>query len=110
MPRYQYLILSRAEPGREAEFDDWHDNQHLADMARVDCVLSAESFDVQWQSTPGQETPPWRLLSIYEVEADDPQSALDQFTAVAGTTAMPLSDAVSRSGMIRLIASPRTTI
>jgi hypothetical protein len=108
MPRYQYVILLRAVEGREAEFDRWYADQNIPDVARIDGIVSARLFKVQSQETTGLDVRPWRSLAIYEIEADDPQAVIASIKAVAGTDAMPLSDAMTQSGMVTVIAAPMT--
>lgn len=105
MPRHHYVILSQAEPGREAEFDQWYDTQHLSDVCKVDGVVSARRFIIDVQKvTELDGAPRWTSLAIYEIESDDPTGVMNAISEVAGSDAMPLSDALSQTGMIQLLA------
>ena len=105
MARFHHLVLLRAVEGREAEFDEWYDTRHLADVAKIEGVVSARRFNVDWQKARDFEAPAWRSLAIYEIEADDPHVVLAAISAASDTEAMPLSDAMTKDGMLRLLAT-----
>lgn len=106
MERYYYLVLARAVPGREAEFDKWYDEQHLGDVARIQGVASARRYPIHWQKTTELDAPQWRSLTVYEIEAEDPKEVIAAILKVAGTDVMPLSDAMTKNGMIQVLAGP----
>jgi epsilon-lactone hydrolase len=108
--RYSYVVLTRAVPGREAEFDRWYDERHLADVLRIPGIISARRFNLVYQKTTNLEAPPWRSLAIYEIEADDPQAVMNAISSVSGTEVMPLTEALNKDGMIQLIAEPSRSI
>lgn len=106
MAHYTYLALTRAVPGREAEFDSWYDNQHLQDVARMPGIVSARRLHVDWQKSNDFDAPEWRSLAIYEIEADDPQLTIAAIRAASGTELMPFSDAMTKTGMVQLLVRP----
>lgn len=103
MHRYQYVILSRSKPGDEAEYIRWYSEQHLADVCRIDGVVSGKLHRLALQKVYDLDAPQWTLMTIYELEGDDPQSVIDRILAVSGTDAMPLTDALDRSGMVQAV-------
>lgn len=109
MARYSYVILSRATPGQEQEFDRWYDEEHLGDVRRVPGVLDAQRFHVHWQDAENFEAPAWRSLAIYQIEAEDPMETVAAISAMAKTGAMQLSESLTRDGMLRLIVKPTGT-
>ena len=74
-------------------------------MARVDGVVSAKRFNVDFSSVD-DGTPAWRSLALYELEADDPMEVIDRIGALSGTDAMPFCESVNMTGLVQLIASP----
>jgi hypothetical protein len=106
MARYSYVVLTRAKHGRETEFDRWYDERHLDDVVRVPGVVGAQRFNVIHQSVSALDAPQWRSLAIYEIDADDPQAVLKAISAVSGTELMPLSDALSRDGILQVVGEP----
>ena len=103
MPRFQYVILSRAKAGHEDEYVRWYSEQHLTDVCRIDGVISGKLHRLALQKVYSLDAPQWTLMTIYELEGDDPQTIIDAILAVAGSDAMPLTDALDRSGMIQAV-------
>ena len=102
MARFQYVIVSRSKPGREDEYEQWYRETHLADVCRVPGVVSGKLFRLDLQKVYDLEVPRWTLLTIYELEGDDPQAIIDSILKLAGTDAMPLSEALHRPGMVQV--------
>jgi len=108
MARFQYVILSRAEAGREAEFAAWYDGVHLADVARVEGVVSARRYPIRWISAETVDAPPWRSLAIYEIESDDPDTVIARIAEASGSIAMPISEALSMDGLVQILTGPES--
>lgn len=71
--RHILIVTSAAQPGREAEFNQWYDQHHLADVCRIPGVVSGRRFD----AVPTSPMPtPGPYMSIFEIEADDPLRVL----------------------------------
>ena len=101
MARFKYVVLSCAQPGRDDEFVAWYKAQHLADVARMPGVVSVQLVRLDFQRVYDLDAPQWTLLTQYELEGDNPESVIDSIKAVSGTDAMPMSDALSKAGMIQ---------
>lgn len=104
MARYEYVILGRGKDGRDQEFRDWYDAEHLADVAKVEGIISARRLDIGFQKVYDIEVPQYTSLTIYEIETDDPAAMVAKIAAMAGTDAMPMSDAIEKSGMLQVVA------
>lgn len=100
--RYQYVVVTKAKPGREAEFEAWYADQHIDDVARVPGVVSARRFHIDRVVTPAGGS--WVNLALYEIESDDPESVLAAIKSRAGTDEMPMTDALDRSDMLQFLA------
>ena len=105
MARYQYVILSQAKPGHEAEYIRWYKEQHLVDVARQPGVVSARLFQPALQKVYDVEVPTYVLMTMYELETDDPAATMEAIKALAGSAEMPMTDALDKTGMIQVIAS-----
>lgn len=103
MARHQYVILSRAKPGEEAEYRRWYAEQHLPDVCRQPGVVSGRLFDVAVQKTYDLEAPEWTLMTIYELETDDPQATMDAIRAQAGSVGMPMTASLEKAGMVQAV-------
>jgi hypothetical protein len=110
MARFQYVVLSRAAPGREEEFADWYANQHLVDVVKMPGVISGKVIRLDFQRVYDlEEAPQWTLLTLYELEGEHPQPIINALRDASGSAAMPSTDALNTAGMIQeaghLIAS-----
>lgn len=104
MARYHYMILSRARPGQVDEYRRWYAEQHLSDVARQPGVVSARLFVPDVQKTYDLDAPDWELMTLYELETDDPSGAMEAIRALAGSAGMPMTDTLDKSGMVQVIA------
>ncbi|GLR67440.1 hypothetical protein GCM10010909_21210 [Acidocella aquatica] len=110
MARYQYVILSRAKAGQEEEYVRWYRDQHLADVARLPGVVNGRLFSQDWQKDYDLGPPQYCLIAIYELETEDPVATVDGIRVLLGSTAMPSTDALDKSGMIQVIGHPIAAI
>lgn len=102
MARFSYAVLSRAVPGREEEFVAWYRDQHMKDVVKMPGVVSGKVVRLDFQRVYElDEAPQWTLLTLYELEGDDPQTVIDSIRAASGSDAMPMTDALTKNGMIQ---------
>jgi len=103
MKQSQYVILIAAIAGREQEFEQWYDQQHLRDVLKVDGVVRARRFRINYKKTTELSDVDWHSMVIYDIESDDPGQVIAAISAAANTPAMPVSDAVDKKGMSQLL-------
>lgn len=101
MARFTYTILSRAVPGREEEFIRWYRDRHLADVLKMPGVVGGRLFRLDFQRVYDLDAPQWTLMTIYELEGDDPEPIIDSIKAASGSDDMPMNDALTKAGMIQ---------
>lgn len=88
MAKYFFIILANAVEGRDAEFNDWYDRQHMPDVLKIPGFVSAQRFGaVPVSGRPAK----FGYLTMYEVETDDLEATQAALGAAAGTPAMPMS-------------------
>jgi hypothetical protein len=63
-------------PEHDETYNDWYDDTHLADVLTLTGYTAAARYRVSDVQAKGME-PAHRYLSIYEVESDDLQGAID---------------------------------
>lgn len=91
--RYVIAVLTNPAKGREAEFNDWYDNQHIPDVLAIPGVLSARRYELAHAQR--MEAPwPYGYFAFYEVETDDLPALVDDMRQRGGTASMPMSDAL----------------
>jgi hypothetical protein len=90
MGKFKLVVLSDAQEGREDEFNDWYSNEHLDDIVAMPGFRSAKRYRLK-SLTMGAF--PNRYLAIYDMDAEDPDKAVEHMLALQGTPAMPISPA-----------------
>jgi hypothetical protein len=94
MPKFTFVVLSNAVPGREQEFNDWYTNQHLPDLLRVPGVQSAQRFRrTAQQRSAGPQ--PWEYMALYHCDAPEPDALTRELKARAGSAQLLMSDAIA---------------
>lgn len=73
--KYKLIVLSAPVPGREKEYNDWYQNEHLKDMVGIPSILSAQRYSLTTNIIPGSSDPP-RYLAIYDIETNDIEGVL----------------------------------
>jgi epsilon-lactone hydrolase len=102
MARFHYTILSRAVPGREEEFVAWYRDHHLADVCQMPGVVGGQVFRMDFQRVYDLDAAPeWTLMTIYELEGENPEPIIDAIRAASGSANMPTCAALDKSGMIQ---------
>ena len=86
--RYVMHVTSRANPGRDEDYDRWYDEIHRVEMLELPGVLSCDRF--RELDMEGKET--GIFVAQYGVETDDPAALLQSIFAAAAT--MRLTDAI----------------
>src|SRR5215813_10678007 len=88
------IALTNPVEGREQEFNEWYDNQHIPDVLALPGCVSAQRFRLADHQLPNRPTP-YRYLAIYEYEAASVEAAIAAVVERGGTSRMPRSDAVA---------------
>ncbi len=74
MPLFTLLVFTDPVKGREDEYNDWYDNQHVPDALGFPGFKSAQRF----KTGPAylDKPIPCRYATIYEIEADTIEDAI----------------------------------
>lgn len=102
MARFTYTVLSQAKPGMEEDFIAWYQDRHLPDVLAMPGVVSGRIFRLDFQRVYDLDAPRWTLMTIYELEGDDPGPIVDSLRAASGSERMPLCEALSKVGMVQV--------
>ena len=91
--RFTFLVMTNSVEGRDDEFNDWYDNTHIPDLLRVPGIAAAQRFRLlPMQRTPHQ---PWKYLCLYECDAEQPGSVIDELVRRGGTPEMAMSSSLT---------------
>jgi hypothetical protein len=94
MARFSFVVYSNPVEGREQEYNDWYSNQHLSDLLATPGVISARRFKLSGTQI-GEVAQTYQYLAIYDIEADDVATFIQEMMARTGTSAMAISTAMS---------------
>ncbi|HKX78444.1 MAG TPA: hypothetical protein VJM34_07995 [Novosphingobium sp.] len=101
MGRFQLVVISRPKDGRDAEYNDWYTNRHLADVVALPGFSSAQRFRrvAKVSGDVGMDH-----LAIYEIDADSAEDALASLNAASGDPEkMPISDALDLDAVVAAV-------
>lgn len=102
MSRFTYAVLSRAVPGREEEFVAWYRDRHFQDVLRMPGVIGGKLVSLDFQRVYELDgAPQWTLLTLYELEGDNAEAVIASIRAASGSDHMPMSDALTKAGMVQ---------
>jgi hypothetical protein len=94
MANYKLVVMTEPKAGLENEFNDWYNNQHLADVVAVPGFRSAQRFELK---DPMGFEHRNRYLAIYEIDSENPKEVLAEMFSRQGTPAMVISEALDMS-------------
>lgn len=92
MSRHVLVALTNAAEGREDEYNDWYNQQHLQGVLNVPGFVSAQRFELS--AAQRMQSPPYKYLAIYEIETDDIGKAITTLSERSGTALLPISEAL----------------
>jgi len=64
-------------------------------------VVSAKLFRMDFQRVYELDAPQWTLMTLYELEGEDPESIINALRDASGSAAMPSSDALDKRAWSR---------
>lgn len=69
MTNHLFFALTNPVKGKEAEFTEWYDKRHLAEVLSIPGFVAAQRYQLSPEQRAG-ETPPWEFLALYEFSGD----------------------------------------
>jgi len=91
MANYKFLVYTNPVAGREEEFNQWYDTQHLGDILSIDAVKAAQRFRRATQ--PASAKADYEYLTVYDVDTEDPAEVLAE---IGKRTKDRISEALDR--------------
>ncbi len=101
----RYILVAFTNPvdGREEEFNEWYDRQHVPDVLEVPGFVSAQRFVcADSQMSPVQH----KYFTIYEIESEGIDTTLAAFGARAREGKIVMTDAVDSTNAAMCIYEP----
>jgi hypothetical protein len=94
MDRYTLVVLYNPVEGKDEEFNEWLDRDHIPELLGVEGFVSAQRFRLALAQTQPPGEIEHQYLTLYEIETDD-IAALNE-RLIAGRRDRTVSDAVDR--------------
>ncbi|MEA3300939.1 MAG: DUF4286 family protein [Pseudomonadota bacterium] len=96
MNEYVLVVYSNPAPGREAEYNDWYNNQHLRDVLQQPGYVSARRFKLtDFKLDDAMPNPAHRYVAFYNMVTDDPEQALNDMKERVNQGIIGLTDAMA---------------
>jgi hypothetical protein len=95
MPRYRLIMLSRAMPGRDEDYERWYDDTHIPEMLQVPGFVAAQRFRIV-KNIVGQTDFPY--CTIYEMEGDSPDAVTGAMFGAMQSGKVSMSDTTDPQG------------
>jgi hypothetical protein len=87
----KFLVLSDPSPGKEAEYNEWYEHQHLRDVLGLPGFVSAQRFRF---ASKINDTPHWSYCVIYTIDSDNPEAVVEALTKTVADGRMHVSAAL----------------
>jgi hypothetical protein len=94
MPKYTFIVMTNPTAGKEAEFNEWYDTNHIPDVLNVPGFVSGHRFRLADTQFGGESSKAYKYLAIYEIETDDRPATLKELRARGATADIVPSDAI----------------
>jgi hypothetical protein len=106
MAKYTFVVMTNATSGKDAEFNEWYNKQHIPDVLTVPGFVRAQRFRLADARMGGDTNKPHRYLALYEIETDDLPRTLKELASRAGTADMVMSDSIDIKNVAACIFTP----
>ena len=99
---YQVVVMLSPKEGREAEFHEWYEHTHIADILRTtEGFTTGQRFGLAFQMGPEM---PNSHIAVYDCMAESPEAALADLAARRDEWDM--SDAIDAANVARWVLEP----
>lgn len=113
MKEHVLIVYSSPVPGREQEYNDWYNNEHLQDVLTVPGYLRAQRFRLtDFKLDAAMPDVAHQYAAVYFMETDDPEAALIDLKTRVETGVIGLTEAMQPDFLAYCyaVASPLVSI
>jgi hypothetical protein len=94
MAKYTFVVMTNPTEGKEGEFNEWYNGQHIPDVLNVPGFVCAQRFKIADAQMGGEASKAYKYLALYEIETEDIAGVLKELRARGGTSEIVPSDAI----------------
>ena len=106
MAKYTFIVLTNPVEGKESEYNDWYNRQHIPDVLNVPGFVSAQRFRLADTQMSRDGNRAHKYLAVYEIETDDLAATLQELRARGGTAEIVPSDAIDMKNVATYVFTP----
>ena len=106
MAKYTFVVLTNPVAGKEAEFNEWYNGQHVPDVLNVPGFVSAQRFRLADAQFGGEASRTHKYLALYEIETDDVDGTLKELRARGGTAEIVPTDTLDTKTVATFVFTP----
>jgi len=106
MAKYTFIVLTNPVEGKESEYNDWYNRQHIPDVLNVPGFVSGQRFRLADAQMNRDGSRAHRYLAVYEIETDDLAGTLKELRARGGTAEIVPSDAIDTKNVATYVFTP----
>lgn len=106
MAKYTFIVMTNSTAGKEAEFNEWYNQQHIPDVLNVPGFVCAQRFCLADTQMRGEASNAYKYLALYEIETDDLAGVLKDLRSRAGTPEIVMSDTLDTKNVGSFIFTP----
>jgi hypothetical protein len=106
MAKYTFVVLTNPVAGKEAEFNEWYNGQHVPDVLNVPGFVSAQRFRLADAQFGGEASRTHKYLALYEIETDDVDGTLKELRARGGTAEIVSTDPLDTKSVATFVFTP----
>ena len=106
MAKHTFIVFTNPVEGKESEYNDWYNRQHIPDVLNVPGFVSGQRFRLADAQMSRDDNRTHKYLAVYEIETDDLAGTLKELRARGGTAEIVLSDAIDTKNVASYIFTP----
>jgi hypothetical protein len=106
MGKHTFVVMTNPTAGKEDEFNEWYNKQHIPDVLNVPGFVSGQRFQIADAQMSREAGKGYKYLAIYEIETDDLAGTLKELRARGGTPEIVASDAIDMKNVGAFVFTP----
>ena len=106
MAKYTFVVMTNPTAGKEDEFNEWYNKQHIPDVLNVPGFVSGQRFRIADAQMGREAGKAYKYLALYEIETDDLAGTLKELRARGGTPEIVGSDAIDMKDVGAFVFTP----
>jgi hypothetical protein len=105
MAKYTFVVLTNPVPGKEAEYNEWYNKQHIPDVLNIPGMVCAQRFRIA-EDQPAVDQKTHKYLALYEIETSDLPGVFKELAARRGSADMVMSESIDLKNANACVFTP----